>query len=101
MKKFTFLEGIEKNEDEQVIKLAEIIIVDESGDAFGCEHCGYLKPFSLTVSTDITSYCIDCYEANNNRIPHKILKEAENESIKQEFKYIEKRYKHLKRLIIK
>ena len=72
-----------------------VYITEFRGESHGCETCGYIDPFQPIVSDGGTWWCLNCAEANGEKISKEDLNKIEAECKKREKDYIEKRYKEL------
>jgi hypothetical protein len=61
----------------------------------GCECCDELEPYSAMISDGNTYWCLDCWEADKDDIPKKVLKEILQKVKEAKIKYHQDKIKEL------
>lgn len=84
--KLKFAKGEVTGED------GEIDIREESF----CECCGKLEPFTANIFQDGTSWCINCFKTNDNKISNKIMEKILALEKESKIKYHEAKLAWLK-----
>jgi len=84
------------NQHRKNLKRGDIAIVDHDGDGPTCEHCGNMPPFSALLFDGGTWWCINgCVDAINEEVSEESMEKIDEECLRLEKAYIQKRYKEL------